>query len=113
MILTSGIAIESYSKLENIINEHLIKNKFEIFNFFIKNLEFGISNRFYKLKNDINIDIKDKQIEVILTYSNAILYMRTLFFDDKDVLFLHHTDMVYVTDKNGVIKQDILKFLNN
>lgn len=113
MILTSSLAISSYSKLENTINEYLIKNKFRHFETFINILKYSISKVDFGVKSEFNINLDSHQLETILNYKNAILYMNTIFIRDDDVFYIHYTDSVYVTDKDGVIKQDILKYKNN
>jgi len=112
MILTSRVAISAYSKLEDTINEYLIKNKFRHFETFINNLKLRISYTNFGAHTDINIDIVNQQIEIIIDYQNAMLYMNILFVKDEDVLFIHYTDSVYVVNNDGTIKQDILKFKN-
>jgi len=112
MILTSIIAISAYSKLENIINEYLVNNKFNEFIPFINVLKNTILDiGFGNVETEINIDLEGQQLETILRYKNAILCMNTLFVKDDDVLFIHYTDSVYVTDNDGVVKQDILKYI--
>jgi len=115
MILTSNIAISSYSKLEDIINDYLVKNKFSEFFPFINVLKNTILNVGFgdDVETIININLKEQQLETILRYKNALLVMNTIFVKDEDVLFIHYTDSAYVTDFDGVIKSNILKSIYN
>jgi len=112
-ILTSLTAINIYNDIENIIKEYILRNEFKYIDAFIGGLKLIISQIGFGDKLEMIVDLKELQIELILNFDNSVLYIRILFYEDEDVLFIHNTDLVYVSDKDGIIKQDILSYLKN
>ena len=113
MILTSLTAINIYNDIENTIKECILKNDFKHIGAFIGVLKLSISQIGFGNKLEMIINLKERQMELIFNFANSVLYIRTLFYEDEDVHFIHNADLVYVSDKDGVIKQDVSAYLKN
>jgi len=112
MILTSNKSTSIYTYIEDIIIRNMIDNDLKNRGYLLNKIKHDI----LKLNDlDININIKlnieNLEIEFYIPFNNAILYIRTLFEEDDDVHFIHYTDLVYVTDSDGVIRHDLRNML--
>jgi len=112
MILTNNKVIDIYSKIEDIIVRNIINNNVDNSRYFLTK----IKNSIIKLNNiginiNVELDIKNLEMEFFIYFDNANIYIRTLFNKDDEVLFIHYTDIIYITDNNGVITHDLTKQL--
>lgn len=116
-ILTSGKAVDIYTYVEDYIVKCILSNRFSNASVFINLMKNDLLTKSGLFGARMEIDTvvigDDKQMEISFYFPNAVLYIRTLFYKDPDVLFIHNTDLVYITDTSGVVKQDLLKYIKN